>query len=313
VEVRRKQVSWVSRFLHRRPELKIKNRRKIDHLRVKNTNPELLHPWFTSLEAILKRTNVLPINLWNVDETGIALGVCTNHKVIGDARTNHTYVKTPENREWVSIVECISAAGTKVMPVLIFKGKTLQSTWLTPGNDPEHLYTCSERGWTSNEIGIRWLKEVFISETAVSSQQGTLSRVLILDGHGSHVLIDFMKIAWEHNITCSIYPHSSHILQPLDLSCFSVLKSRYPSEIVALASLSNSTLIKKNTFIDYYQKARNEGLSRHVICAGLKATGIHIHSIPARFRTLLRSKNPYQINLHKHQVDILRCRPNRNT
>ena len=275
--------NWISRFLQRRPEVKSKIGKKIDTLRVKNTSPEVLSPWFDRLYAIIQQLSVTPANMWNIDETGIALSVCTNQRVIGSSETTHTYIQTPENREWVSTIECISASGLKINPVVIFKGKTLQSTWFTPGRTPEYHYTCSEKGWTSNNIGIRWLKHAFLPSTYPSPD---IPRLLLLDGHGSHVSIEFMRVCWESNVFLYyLIPHSSHILQPLDLSCFGVLKSRYRSQLLALSSLSDSAPIKKSTFLELYHKARKEGLTEHNIRAGWKACGI----VPWSPQKVLRS------------------------
>ncbi len=49
-----------------------------------------------------------------------------------------------------------------------------------------------------------------------------------MDGHGSHVANDFMWECFNHDIyLLFLPPHSSHITQPCDLSCFSVLKRAY--------------------------------------------------------------------------------------
>ena len=264
--------NWVGRFLRRRPDLRSKIGKKIDTLRVKNTNPELLQAWFDSLKSLMRRVHFHPSNIWNIDETGIALGVCSNQRVIGLSGTTQTYIQTPENREWVSIIECISAIGKKITPVVIFKGKSLQTSWFTPGKTPEFLYTTSENGWTSNTISLQWLKEVFLPLT----QRDDTPRLLLLDNHGSHITVEFMKHCWQNNVYLYyLIPHSSHVLQPLDLSCFSPLKSRYREQIAALASLSDSAPIKKARFLEYYNKARNEGLTEPNIRAGWKAAGIY--------------------------------------
>ena len=46
------------------------------------------------------------------------------------------------------------------------------------------------------------------------------------------------------------------MLQPLNLSVFAPLKSRYRRQIAALASLNNALLIKKQRFLSYYKMAR---------------------------------------------------------
>jgi hypothetical protein len=60
-----------------------------------------------------------------MDEQGLGLGVCENSKVLGSSGKKRTYVATPENREWVSTLECISAGGWKIDPMVIFKGQNL--------------------------------------------------------------------------------------------------------------------------------------------------------------------------------------------
>jgi hypothetical protein len=79
-----------------------------------------------------------------MDETGIALGVCTNSQVIARAGKRKAYVKTPGDRDWVSIFETISAAGQKLRCIVIFKGKSLQTTWFLSDFVPDWLYTTSE-------------------------------------------------------------------------------------------------------------------------------------------------------------------------
>jgi hypothetical protein len=53
------------------------------------------------------------LNAWNMDEIGIALGVYVNQDVVGSSSTTKSYKKSPENREWVSIIETASAVGSR--------------------------------------------------------------------------------------------------------------------------------------------------------------------------------------------------------
>ena len=137
---------------------------------------------------------------------------------------------------------------------------------------PGWLYTTSKNGWTSNEIGLEWLQRIFIPETGAGDGQ---HRLLILDGHGSHVTVDFMWICKQHQIQLLYLPaHSSHVLQPLDLAPFSVIKSSYRQQIQELASLDDAAPVKKERFITCYYQAREAGLTERVIRAGWLATGL---------------------------------------
>ena len=79
-----------------------------------------------------------------MDETRVALGVCTNSQVVASSSKKKAYIKSPEDCEWVSIIETISAVGVKLQCLVIFKGKHLQSTWFPAQGTPNWLYTTSE-------------------------------------------------------------------------------------------------------------------------------------------------------------------------
>jgi hypothetical protein len=56
--------------------------------------------------------------------------------------------------------------------------------------------------------------------------------MLVLDGHESHESIEFQDYYKSHNIIAlGLPPHSSHLTQPLDVGCFSVLKRIYSRQI----------------------------------------------------------------------------------
>jgi hypothetical protein len=192
--------------------------------------------------------------------------------VLASATKKKAYIKSPEDRKWVSIIETISATGVKLQCLVIFKGKHLQSTWFPAQGIPDWLYTTSENGWTSNLIRCKWLQRIFIPNTSPSSGG---YRLLLLDGHGSHTPIDFMWLCKVNRIHLLYLPaHSSHLLQPLDLAPFSVLKTRYRNEIRALSALDDAAPIKKERFVISYNKAREEALSERIIRAGWRAAGL---------------------------------------
>ncbi|KAF2179253.1 CENP-B protein, partial [Zopfia rhizophila CBS 207.26] len=63
-----------------------------------------------------------------------------------------------------------------------------------------------------------WLKHF---DTHTKKRTIGAYRLLILDGHESHNSLEFTEYCKENKIvTLCIPPHSSHILQPLDVGCF---------------------------------------------------------------------------------------------
>ena len=87
------------------------------------------------------------------------------------------------------------------------------------------MITLSENGWTSNSIGYEWIQHF---DRHTNARTVGTYRLLILDGHESHLSAQFQHYCIERKIiTLYMPPHSSHILQPLDVSCFAPLKLSY--------------------------------------------------------------------------------------
>ncbi|KAI1004119.1 hypothetical protein K3495_g4093 [Podosphaera aphanis] len=100
-----------------------------------------------------------------------------------------------------------------------------------------------------------------------------------------------MQLCKKYKIHLLFLPaHSSHILQPLDLAPFSVLKSKYRNQISDLSALNDAAPVKKERFINFYYRAREEGLSDKIIQASWKATGL----VPFNTERVLQSSQVLQ-------------------
>ena len=100
-------------------------------------------------------------------------------------------------------------------------------------------------------------------------------RLLLLDGHGSHDNVDFLWQCKQNRVHVVFEPpHTSHILQPLDLTCFSPLKSRYREILNNLVSISDGAPLKKRNFLSCYYEARSSHLTERQIRAGWEAAGL---------------------------------------
>jgi hypothetical protein len=72
-----------------------------------------------------------------MNETGLGLSICTNTLVLVSSEKSHTYVKSLQNQEWVSIIETISAMKQKLRCLVIFKKQLLQTTWFLANEVPD--------------------------------------------------------------------------------------------------------------------------------------------------------------------------------
>jgi hypothetical protein len=153
--------------------------------------------------------------------------------------------RQPGDREWITLIAAVNAVGWLIPPFFIFKGKNYNQSWYH--NYPkEWRIAVSNNGWTTNEVGVAWL-QYFIKHTTSCIVGGY--QLLILDGHESYNLIRFQDICKDNNIITLCMPaHALHILQPLDVGCFSLLKRAYKKEVGALAN-SHINYIDKLAFL----------------------------------------------------------------
>lgn len=112
-------------------------------------------------------------------------------------------------------------------PCIIFKGSVHIEGWYQESKLPDNWrIKVSPNGWTSDQIGLCWLQNVFILET--SGQMTGRYCFLVLDGYGSHLTPEFDKTCCKNNIIPICMPsHSSDYCQPLNVSCFAPLKKAY--------------------------------------------------------------------------------------
>jgi hypothetical protein len=120
----------------------------------------------------------------------------------------------------------------------------------------------SSSGWTNNDIGLAWPEQVFDRCTREKTRGSY--RLLILDGHGSHISMDFIDYCNRNRILLAILPpHSTHTLQPLDVAMFKPLSTAYSAELSKYLHISQGLVpITKGDFfallIDFLEKAFRE-------------------------------------------------------
>jgi DDE superfamily endonuclease len=186
---------------------------------------------------VIEKYHITAENLYNCDEKGFLIGHSSATKRI---MTREAYkqgrVRSSQqdgSREFITLLACVCANGSATPPALIYKGASndLQSTWIEDlkGRDKAY-FTSLINGWTCNELGLTWLRR-FHEDTR---HKGSKRRLLILDGHSSHVNMAFLSLADSLRILILILPpHSTHRLQPLDVNLFSPLSKAYTKRLDA--------------------------------------------------------------------------------
>ena len=120
-------------------------------------SPEWLKRWFDDLEKVLTEFNIKPENIYNMDESGFAIGEKEAGRCIINANIRQQFQAKPGRQEWVSVVECICADGSIVPPLVIFKAEKLSTQWIPASIHGNWRFNCNSKGWTSNKHGLDWL------------------------------------------------------------------------------------------------------------------------------------------------------------
>jgi hypothetical protein len=226
-------------------------------------DPKVIRAWFDRIQRAICSFGIDQDDIWNFDETGFVMGLTSTAKVVTRAEYYGRRSKVqPGNREWVTAVETINSSGYALPPTIIFKAKLYNSAWFSPQipypND--WRIEVSDNGWTTDEISLRWLQEHFIPLT--NHRTKGKWRLLILDGHGSHITAEFDDICMQNCILPVCMPaHSSHLLQPLDVGCFAIIKRAY-GQYVQKLMCHGVNHIDKLDFLSNYPLARAEAYNK---------------------------------------------------
>ncbi|KAF2003748.1 CENP-B protein, partial [Amniculicola lignicola CBS 123094] len=151
---------------------------------------------------------ILPRDTYNMDETGCRIGVATSQYVY-TRRGRQVFIPNANNRELVTLVECISADGASITPMVIVKAQSVMEHWISDLPD-DYLISVSDSGYTNDSLALDWLKHF---EKMTRRRQVGAWRLLLVDGHGSHDTKQFAEFAEKHKIQLfALPPHTTHIL-----------------------------------------------------------------------------------------------------
>jgi hypothetical protein len=214
------------------------------------------------VENIIAKYGIRSDDIYNFDEVGYLMGMILSGMVVtGSERRGRPKSVQPGSQEWITIIQAINAEGRAIQPFIIGAGQYHLANWYRESNLPgDWAIARSQNGWTDNEVGLEWLKHF---DRSTGERSNSRYRLLILDGHESHHSVDFERYCKENKIiTLCMPPHSSHLLQPLDVGCFFVLKQAYGREIEHLMRCSITHVSKTEfspAFYAAFQATMREG------------------------------------------------------
>ena len=139
----------------------------------------------------------------------------------------------------------------------------------------------SPKGWADSKIGYDWLTNVYDSNVISKAHCPGEPRLLILMAmYHTSTSNSYGTIRTMTCVFC-LSPHSTHLLQPLDIGLFSPLQTHF-QKVVEDYSLTNVG-ITRDLFFPLYKKARTLAYTKENIAKAFQKCGIN----PFNPRTIL--------------------------
>ncbi len=262
---------WWDRFRSRHPNLTLRAGESLAYVRAICANRKTLDYYFDLLEEIFVQNDLKskPGRIFNLDESGIPLQHRPGKRIAIKGQ-KHVNVITSGNKTNITVLGCVSASGYSLPPMVIFSRKNLTPE-LTRGEVPGTIYGLSSSGWIDTELFYHWFRRHFL-EYAPSVRP----LLLLLDGHSSHYGPEFIRLACENGvIVFCLPPHLTHLLQPLDATCFHSLKSYWDLTCDKFMSLNPGRIVTIYQFSELFAEAWAQSMTPSTIIGGFRNTGVY--------------------------------------
>ena len=249
--------AWATRWMSRHSEFQKIKRKPIAAVRKDAEDPVVLRAHFNQYSQIVHEHGICDEDKWNFDETGFRLGIARSDWVItlADDKQKKVFSKDPDNRESLTAIECINGAGGSIPSFLILSGLMIQGSWAENDLNDGVMLSTAETGYSNDWLSIEWLKH--FDKHSSKSQKGAY-RLLMMDGYGSHHTIEFIEYCNEAKIIpFGLPPHTTHLLQPLDVVVFQPLK-HWHAEAVKDAMAHGDETFNKVEFLNAFNSFRNK-------------------------------------------------------
>lgn len=181
----------------KRHRITLKNRGMIQLARKSVTSDTfVIYGFYNLIKSEMERLQIpdRPECLWNLDEMGFPLDP-SKSKTIGSIGTKTVRLTHGSNRVNISALATCCADDSAIDPIIIFKGKRMQRTWVGTSALPDTQYAVTDSGWMTNSVS----EDIF--KSFAEKTKDTHPLLLILDGHLNHTSLVTIELAIQENIS----------------------------------------------------------------------------------------------------------------
>lgn len=269
---------WLRLFFKRHADIALRSTQALSRARASGDNPATLSRYADLLASVLASKNYEARNIHNLDETMFA---SRPPKTIALKGTRTVTALAPPVLLHTSMLACVNADGSAPMPpMLIFTGKGVMSNWTNAESEYEGTaYAATDNGWMTRELFESWFSRfvAHVNEMRGSDADGRpLPVLLIFDGHDSHISLRVTEMAEAADITLVQLPaHTSHRLQPLDVSCFAVWHHELNKVVHARTINQPRDTMTRDEISTLIAEPFRKAVAPTIVANGFKASGIH--------------------------------------
>lgn len=264
--------SWWDCFRRRHPTLTFRMSESLDRSKAINLRLEVVKLFHDNVQSMWNQHEYPAENIWNADEIGVMAGRDKGMRVLARKGSKVVYGIAPDSREWLTILCCVNAVGGVLPGYYIFKGKKAKQNYLLECENGA-VMSMQGKAWMIGQLFEAWLEH--FKSSVPTPLSPTERHLLIVDGHGSHTRVQLVQKAMEWGIDIITLPaHTSHKLQPLDVSVFKPFKSNFQKERNLWQVRSYSIQATKSELAGVASRALALICTETNIKAGFHAAGI---------------------------------------
>lgn len=264
---------WFYGFLNRHKIISQKHSEYVNRARGSVTEAKI-KSWFKEVYELLgENARVLedPNRVFNMDETCFNLAP-KGELIIGERGKNVYDEHTNSDKENVTTLFGTNALGKWAPCLSIFKYERIPAA-LAKSAPPGWGIGKSETGWMTAETFYEYITNIFLPFLNDVNIERPV--IVFLDGHKSHLSLHLSKFCREHGlILISLYPNSTHILQPLDVAVFGPLKARWKKIVKQWRIENEKEITKLDVPKALAQIINDDGMVKN-IQSGFRVTGLY--------------------------------------
>lgn len=229
--------------------------------------------FFDNLQEIMQQKMFSPHKIWNLDESGLST-VLQSPKVLAPAGVKQIgQAVSSERGQQVTFVGIANAAGEVAPPIYLFPRKIPREEYME-GSPEGSIGIFNGSGWMDEDAFLQTLNH--IKKHTCSTKENPI--LLLLDNHASHCTVKAINFCRDNGIyMLSFPPHTTHKVQPLDISVFGPFKSKCKAVFHDWMSehASASVRITIHNVVRVSAKAIPSSFSEKNIKAGFAKAGIY--------------------------------------